>query len=78
MDVPPESIEIITKVVGMLHTASLLVDDVEDSSILRRGVHEVEVEQVVGCVSAWGLVRIQPGRRGSASCRHRIRHRTRS
>jgi len=38
LQVPPESLSIITKVVGMLHTASLLVDDVEDSSLLRRGV----------------------------------------
>ncbi|KAF7125557.1 hypothetical protein CNMCM5793_001817 [Aspergillus hiratsukae] len=38
LQVPPESLEIITKVVGMLHTASLLVDDVEDNSILRRGI----------------------------------------
>jgi geranylgeranyl diphosphate synthase, type III len=37
LEVPQESLEIITKVVGMLHTASLLVDDVEDSSSLRRG-----------------------------------------
>lgn len=36
--VPAESLEVITKVVGMLHTASLLVDDVEDSSLLRRGL----------------------------------------
>ncbi|KAK8124530.1 geranylgeranyl pyrophosphate synthase [Apiospora kogelbergensis] len=33
-----QSIEIITKVVGMLHNASLLVDDVEDNSLLRRGM----------------------------------------
>lgn len=38
LDVPKESLEVITKVVGMLHTASLLVDDVEDSSLLRRGL----------------------------------------
>ncbi|KAK4993432.1 geranylgeranyl pyrophosphate synthetase [Elasticomyces elasticus] len=38
LKVPEESLKIITKVVGMLHTASLLVDDVEDSSLLRRGV----------------------------------------
>lgn len=38
LEVPPESLAIITKVVGMLHTASLLVDDVEDSSVLRRGL----------------------------------------
>ena len=36
--VPEESLKVITKVVGMLHTASLLIDDVEDSSVLRRGV----------------------------------------
>lgn len=38
LQVPPGSLEIITKVIGMLHTASLLIDDVEDSSLLRRGL----------------------------------------
>jgi geranylgeranyl diphosphate synthase type 3 len=38
LKVPADSLAIITKVVAMLHTASLLVDDVEDSSLLRRGV----------------------------------------
>jgi geranylgeranyl diphosphate synthase type 3 len=38
LEVPQESLEIITKVVGLLHTASLLVDDVEDNSRLRRGI----------------------------------------
>ncbi|KAG9191122.1 geranylgeranyl diphosphate synthase, type III [Alternaria panax] len=38
LKVPPQRLDIITKVVGMLHTASLLVDDVEDSSLLRRGI----------------------------------------
>ncbi|KAK8138785.1 farnesyltranstransferase (al-3) [Apiospora sp. TS-2023a] len=38
LDVPDQSIEIITKVVGMLHNSSLLVDDVEDNSLLRRGM----------------------------------------
>ncbi|KAK3373437.1 isoprenoid synthase domain-containing protein [Lasiosphaeria ovina] len=37
LEVPSDSLEIITKVVGMLHSASLLVDDVEDNSLLRRG-----------------------------------------
>ncbi|KAL7949592.1 geranylgeranyl pyrophosphate synthase [Trichoderma barbatum] len=37
LDVPPESLAIVTKVVGMLHEASLLVDDVQDNSELRRG-----------------------------------------
>ncbi|EMC99221.1 hypothetical protein BAUCODRAFT_64741, partial [Baudoinia panamericana UAMH 10762] len=36
--VPEPSLAIITRVVAMLHTASLLIDDVEDSSLLRRGV----------------------------------------
>ncbi|KAI0885538.1 isoprenoid synthase domain-containing protein [Annulohypoxylon maeteangense] len=36
--VPQESLDVITKVVGMLHTASLLIDDVEDNSLLRRGL----------------------------------------
>lgn len=38
LEVPADSLEVITRVVGMLHTASLLVDDVEDSSSLRRGL----------------------------------------
>lgn len=38
LEVPRESLEVIIKVIGMLHTASLLVDDVEDSSLLRRGL----------------------------------------
>lgn len=38
LEVPRESLDIITKVVGMLHTSSLLIDDVEDNSILRRGL----------------------------------------
>ncbi|KAF9169476.1 geranylgeranyl pyrophosphate synthetase [Mortierella sp. AD011] len=35
--VPQEQLAIINKVVKMLHTASLLVDDIEDDSVLRRG-----------------------------------------
>ena len=38
LEISPASVEVITKVVGMLHTASLLVDDIEDSSTLRRGM----------------------------------------
>lgn len=37
LDVPADSLEIITRAVGMLHESSLLVDDVQDSSELRRG-----------------------------------------
>ena len=35
---PPSKLDVIRKVVRMLHTASLLMDDVEDSSDLRRGI----------------------------------------
>ncbi|KAF9884146.1 geranylgeranyl pyrophosphate synthetase [Aspergillus nanangensis] len=38
LKVPPKSLDIINRVVGMLHTSSLLIDDVEDNSVLRRGV----------------------------------------
>ncbi|KAA8902589.1 isoprenoid synthase domain-containing protein [Sphaerosporella brunnea] len=38
LQVPEDVLEVISNVVAMLHTASLLVDDVEDNSILRRGV----------------------------------------
>lgn len=38
LECPTDSLEVITKVVSMLHTASLLVDDVEDNSLLRRGL----------------------------------------
>ncbi|KAJ5852442.1 uncharacterized protein N7529_011827 [Penicillium soppii] len=38
LQVPEKSLVIITKVVTMLHTASLLIDDVEDNSLLRRGI----------------------------------------
>ena len=38
LQVPTSSLRIITDVIAMLHTASLLVDDVEDGSQLRRGI----------------------------------------
>src|SRR5208282_5061868 len=38
LHVPAGSLSTITSVVGMLHTSSLLIDDVQDSSTLRRGV----------------------------------------
>ncbi|RPA74529.1 terpenoid synthase [Ascobolus immersus RN42] len=38
LQVPPETLTIISRVVAMLHTSSLLIDDVEDNSLLRRGV----------------------------------------
>ncbi|KAI0785846.1 terpenoid synthase [Abortiporus biennis] len=38
LKVPEEKLRTIAKVVSMLHTASLLVDDIEDDAQLRRGV----------------------------------------
>ncbi|KAH9856755.1 terpenoid synthase [Lenzites betulinus] len=38
LNVPAEKLSVISKVVSMLHTASLLVDDIEDDAQLRRGV----------------------------------------
>ncbi|KAL3477322.1 isoprenoid synthase domain-containing protein [Aspergillus californicus] len=35
--IPEEQLEIIKRLVGLLHLASLLIDDIEDSSKLRRG-----------------------------------------
>ncbi|KAK4057999.1 hypothetical protein OIO90_000738 [Microbotryomycetes sp. JL221] len=38
INVRPQDLDTVKKIVGMLHTASLLVDDVEDDSHLRRGM----------------------------------------
>ncbi|OJJ42193.1 hypothetical protein ASPZODRAFT_20693 [Penicilliopsis zonata CBS 506.65] len=38
LQIPGTSLEVVDKVVSMLHTASLLVDDIEDNSNLRRGL----------------------------------------
>lgn len=38
LQVPEEKLRVISKVISMLHTASLLIDDIEDDSQLRRGV----------------------------------------
>ncbi|KAK2874913.1 hypothetical protein FQN49_001952 [Arthroderma sp. PD_2] len=35
--IPPEKAEIISEIINLLHTASLLIDDIQDSSQLRRG-----------------------------------------
>ena len=37
LEIPDESLKIITDVVRMLHTSSLLIDDIQDNSTLRRG-----------------------------------------
>ncbi|KAI0535397.1 isoprenoid synthase domain-containing protein [Xylaria digitata] len=44
LEVPKDTLDIISNVVAMLHTSSLLVDDVEDNASLRRGqpvAHEI-------------------------------------
>ncbi|KAL9712177.1 hypothetical protein Ac2012v2_005254 [Leucoagaricus gongylophorus] len=38
LQVPPRELLAIIKIVDMLHTASLMVDDIEDDSQLRRGL----------------------------------------
>lgn len=38
LNVPEDDLEVIKRIVRMLHNASLLMDDVEDSSDLRRGI----------------------------------------
>nr|BAA90525.1 geranylgeranyl diphosphate synthase [Nigrospora sphaerica] len=37
LEVPAQRLEVIKRAVGMLHTASLLIDDIQDNSELRRG-----------------------------------------
>ncbi|KAH7928719.1 farnesyltranstransferase [Leucogyrophana mollusca] len=38
LNVPKDKLDVIVRVVGLLHNASLLVDDIEDDSQLRRGI----------------------------------------
>ncbi|PCH35749.1 terpenoid synthase [Wolfiporia cocos MD-104 SS10] len=38
LHVPEDKLAVITRVISMLHTASLLIDDIEDDAQLRRGV----------------------------------------
>lgn len=38
LNVPPEKLKVISRVVNMLHSASLMIDDIEDDSELRRGI----------------------------------------
>lgn len=44
LKLPQETLEIVLKAVEMLHTASLLIDDVEDSSDLRRGLQAAHLK----------------------------------
>lgn len=38
MQIPPDKLDQIDQIIEMLHNASLLIDDIEDNSVLRRGV----------------------------------------
>ncbi len=38
LQIPSDKIDVIKDIVAGLHTASLLIDDIEDNSVLRRGV----------------------------------------
>lgn len=55
LKVPEKELSLITRVIGMLHSASLLIDDVEDDSVLRRGVpcahHIYGVAQTINCAN---------------------------
>ncbi|EIE75736.1 hypothetical protein RO3G_00440 [Rhizopus delemar RA 99-880] len=55
LQVPEDDLKVITRVIEMLHSASLLIDDVEDDSILRRGVpaahHIYGVPQTINCAN---------------------------
>ncbi|CAG8493733.1 439_t:CDS:2, partial [Scutellospora calospora] len=48
LKVPKDKLSAITTVVEMLHTASLLIDDVEDGSVLRRGI---PVPSTINCAN---------------------------
>ncbi|KAL1932211.1 hypothetical protein VTP01DRAFT_9267 [Rhizomucor pusillus] len=55
LKVPQKELQTITKIIGMLHNASLLIDDVEDNSMLRRGVpaahHLYGLPQTINCAN---------------------------
>ncbi|ORX45679.1 geranylgeranyl pyrophosphate synthase [Hesseltinella vesiculosa] len=55
LKVPQDKLSAITRVIEMLHSASLLIDDVEDDSVLRRGVpaahHLYGTPQTINCAN---------------------------
>ncbi|KAF1801032.1 geranylgeranyl pyrophosphate synthase [Mucor lusitanicus] len=55
LQVPKDDLVVITRVIEMLHSASLLIDDVEDESVLRRGVpaahHIYGTPQTINCAN---------------------------
>lgn len=38
LNIPEEKVEIICEIIQMLHNSSLMIDDIEDNSLLRRGI----------------------------------------
>ncbi|KAI8336833.1 geranylgeranyl pyrophosphate synthase [Chlamydoabsidia padenii] len=55
LKVPEDTMQVITKVIEMLHNASLMIDDVQDGSDLRRSVpvahHIYGVPQTINCAN---------------------------
>ena len=55
LTIPEEKLIIIKDIIGSLHNASLLVDDIEDNSKLRRGVpvaHSIfGIAQTINCAN---------------------------
>lgn len=56
LNIPTDKLELVQNVINMLHTGSLLIDDIEDNSELRRGVpvaHKVYgVPMTINCANA--------------------------
>eukprot|EP00045_Choanoeca_perplexa_P003190 m.29028 g.29028 ORF g.29028 m.29028 type:complete len:308 (-) comp11915_c0_seq1:77-1000(-) len=63
MQVPTEKLDIIKEVTKILHNASLLIDDIEDSSKLRRGIpvaHAVfGIPQTINCANYMYFISMQ-------------------
>lgn len=63
LQVPPSSLQVITKVIAILHESSLLLDDVQDSSELRRGfpvAHNIfGVPQTINSANYMSFVALQ-------------------
>ncbi|KAG8930314.1 geranylgeranyl pyrophosphate synthetase [Tulasnella sp. 419] len=63
LKVPQDKLVVISKVINILHNASLLVDDVEDDSQLRRGIpvaHKIYgVPQTINCANYYYFLAYQ-------------------
>ncbi|TPX72446.1 hypothetical protein CcCBS67573_g05878 [Chytriomyces confervae] len=62
LKVPADKLKLISEIIEMLHTASLLIDDVEDGSDLRRGIPAIslQIPQVID-VFAQELINLHTG-----------------